>query len=56
MQTNSISGVFVLESGSNYLSGDLLVFNDQNKSGFKAEFIADHESGSVRYTSEKKIE
>jgi hypothetical protein len=30
------------------LSGDLLVYNDENKSGFLAEFTADSESGSVR--------
>ncbi len=48
-QTNSVSGVFIVESGSSYLSGDLLVYNDQNKSGFLAHFTVDYESGSVRF-------
>jgi hypothetical protein len=43
-----VAGVFIVESGSNYLSGDLLVYNDKNKSGFLAEFTVDYESGSVR--------
>ncbi len=56
VQTNTISGVFILESGSSYLSGDLLVYNDKNKSGFRAEFTTDIDSGSVRwFSSFKKI-
>jgi hypothetical protein len=46
-QTNTVTSVLIQSGGVGYLSGDLLVKNDKNQSGFIAKFIADIESGSV---------
>ena len=46
-QTNTITGLFLENSGLGYLSGDLKVYNDMNETGFFAVFDADPYSGAV---------
>jgi hypothetical protein len=50
LQTSAVTSLSILESGENYLSGDLLVYNEKNGSGFHSEFTVDTETGAVRLT------
>jgi hypothetical protein len=46
-QTNTITTILIVDGGSNFMDGDILVAGD-NQSGFFATFTTDPKSGTLR--------